>query len=241
MNPQQISQAATVRHPGPHLGLVATIFVVLFLAGLYAVTIFGGAPYFPGPWESASAITAFFQLRSSAVLLTAFFHFGAAIALGIFTVTAVSQLRFLGARVASTYIALFGGLATALDMIGSASVLWVMTHPGVTQDSGLLRALFYLQYVLGGPGFAVPLGLLMAGISIPSGFMKLLPKWLVVFGLFVAACGELSWFNLVFPQTLFLIPLTRFPGFVWLIATGFLLPQTIVADRSARLEPKMAA
>jgi hypothetical protein len=38
----------------------------------------------------------------------------------------------------------------------------------------------------------------------------------------LAVAGELSWLNLVFPQVLFLIPLVRFPGFVWLIATGFI-------------------
>ena len=217
---------AAMHHRGPNLGIVATIFTVLFLAGLYPVTMFGGKPYFPGPWESASTIATFFQLRPSAVLLCAFFHFGAAIALGIFTATVVSQLRFLGVRAAGAYIALFGGLATALNIAASASVLWVMARPGIAQDATLVQALYYLQYVFGGPGFSVPLGLLMAGVSIPSAFMKLLPKWLVVFGLFLAVCGELSWLNLVFPKTLFLIPLTRFPGFVWLIATGFLLPKT---------------
>lgn len=30
-------------------------------------------------------------------------------------------------------------------------------------------------------------------------------------------------FSLIVPQALFLIPLTRFPGFVWLIAAGFKL------------------
>jgi hypothetical protein len=28
-------------------------------------------------------------------------------------------------------------------------------------------------------------------------------------------------------KLLFLIPLTRFPGFLWLIAAGFLLPKSI--------------
>ncbi len=81
----------------------------------------------------------------------------------------------------------------------------------------------------------------MAGVSVPSAVTKLLPKWLVVFGLFLAVCGELSWLNLIFPKALFLIPLTRFPGFVWLIATGFILPRTIVADRGARQAPDIAA
>ncbi len=240
MNSQLNTSALRARHPGPHLGVVAIIFTILFLAGLYPVTVFGGKPYFPGPWESASTIASFFQMRASAVLLCAFFHFGAAIALGIFTGSAVSQLRFLGVRAAGAYIALFGGLATASNMGVSASILWVMARPGIAQDATLTQALYYLQYVFGGPGFSVPLGLLMAGVSIPSAFMKLLPKWLVAFGLLLAICGELSWLNLLFPKTLFFIPLTRFPGFVWLIATGFLLPKTILADRSSRHAPNAA-
>jgi hypothetical protein len=31
---------------------------------------------------------------------------------------------------------------------------------------------------------------------------------------------------MVIPPALFLIPLTRFPAFVWLIAAGFLLPKS---------------
>jgi hypothetical protein len=241
MNSQPNTLAPAARHPGPNLGIVAMIFAVLFLAGLYPVTMFGGAPYFPGPGESVGTIISFFQLRPSAVLLCAFFHFGAAIALGIFTTSIVSQLHFLGVRAAGAYIALFGGLATAFNMGVSASVLWVMARPGIARDDIVVQALYYLQYVFGGPGFSVPLGLLMAGVSIPSVFMKLLPKWLVVFGLLLFVCGELSWLNLIFPKALFLIPLTRFPGFIWLIATGFLLPKMTVADRSTRHAQNMAA
>jgi hypothetical protein len=50
-------------------------------------------------------------------------------------------------------------------------------------------------------------------------------KWVVILGLILAAAGELSWFHLVAPKLLFLVPLVRFPGFVWLIAVGFLLPK----------------
>jgi hypothetical protein len=88
-------------------------------------------------------------------------------------------------------------------------------------------ALYYLGYGLGGPGFAIPMGLLMAGVSVTAAFMKLLPKWLIILGLILAVAGELSWFHLlVFPKLLFLIPLVRFPGFIWIIAVGFLLPKT---------------
>src|SRR5579872_4473613 len=107
------SSASRLYHKGPPLGIVATIFVLLFLGGLYAVTMFGGRPVFPGPSEPLNVITTFFERRSSAVLLCAALHFGASIPLGIFTATAVSRLRFLGVRAAGAEIALFGGFLTA--------------------------------------------------------------------------------------------------------------------------------
>jgi hypothetical protein len=96
----------------------------------------------------------------------------------------------------------------------------------VVQDGPLLEALFRLQFALGGPGFSVPFGLLVAGISVTAGFRKLLPKWAVILGILIAAAGELSWLQIMFPKLIFLIPLTRFPGFLWLIAAGFLLPRS---------------
>jgi hypothetical protein len=207
--------------------MLAMIFTVLFNAGLYCVVSFSPEkPHFPGPWESAQTITTYFQEHSSAVLMCAFLQFGSSIPLGIFTATVVSRLRFLGVRAAGPYIALFGGLATSFNLVVSALVLWVMAYPGVAQDAAVLRALYYVSYAFGGVGYSVPLGLLMAGVSIPAAVMKLLPKWLVILGLVLAVVGELSWFNLVFPKALFLIPLTRFPGFIWLMAVGFKLPKS---------------
>jgi len=108
----------------------------------------------------------------------------------------------------------------------SALILWVIAYPGIAQEASVLRALYYIVFAIGGVGYSVPLGLLFAGVSVPSGFMNLLPKWLVILGMLLAICGELSWLSLVFPKLLFLIPLTRFPGFIWMIITGFSLSKT---------------
>ena len=188
MSSRSATATNRLRHPSPPLGLVAIVFVVLFLAGLYPVTIFGGKPYFPGPWESADTIVTFFQARSTAVLVGAALHFGAAIPLGIFTASIVSRLHFLGVRAAGVWIALFGGFATAFTMLASSSMLWTLAQPGITQDRTLVQALYWLDQALGGSGFSVPFGLLMAGVSIPAAFMKLLPKWIVILGL-VLACA----------------------------------------------------
>ncbi|HWD99207.1 MAG TPA: hypothetical protein VG345_09225 [Bryobacteraceae bacterium] len=214
-------------HKGPPLGIVALVFVLLFLGGLYPVTAFHVAPAFPGPREPSGVITEFFRSRPFEVLLCAALHFGAAIPLGIFTATAVSRLRFLGVRAAGADIALFGGFLTAFTMIVSSSVLWAMSYPEVAQNSAAVQALYRIQFALGGPGFSVPLGLLLAGLSITAGFAKLLPKWLALTGVLIAVAGELSWLDILFPRALPLIPLTRFPGFLWLIAAGFWLPRSI--------------
>jgi hypothetical protein len=230
----ETSSPTTLHHRGPHLGAVAIVYMVLFNAGLYPVTIFADKVHFPGPWEPGEVIVSYFQTHAVPVLLCAFLQFGATIALGVFTATVVSRLRFLGVRnAAGPWIALFGGFATALHGIAASSLLQVMVHPAIRQDPTLLTALYYLSYAFGGPGFSVPMGLLLAGVSIPAAVMQLLPKWVWGFGLVLALCGELSWFNIITSKALFLVPLTRFPSFIWLIAVGFMLPKTV----TQRLRP----
>src|SRR5439155_3664604 len=97
----------------------------------------------------------------------------------------------------------------------------------IAQDWTLVNAFYRLDQALGGSGFSVPFGILIGGISIPTGLMRLLPRWIVFSGLALFVCGELSWLNLITSRALFLVPLTRFPGFAWLIAAGFALPNTI--------------
>jgi hypothetical protein len=68
-------------HGGPHPGVLAIVYTLLFNAGLYQVVSFTGGPHFPGPWESAEAITTYFQTYPKTVLICAFLQFGAAILL----------------------------------------------------------------------------------------------------------------------------------------------------------------
>ena len=217
------------RHPSPNLGILAIIFTVLFCAGLYAIASLSGA-HFPRPWDSAQTMAAYFQLHPRAVLLCAFLQFGAAVPLGIFTATIVSRLQFLGVRAAGATIALYGGLAASFATMCGGLVMWVMARPGITDDVQLTRALYYLDFGAAGPGYSVPLALLMAGVSVPLLFYRFVPKWIGVFGLVLAGFGVLSWFSVEFLPATFFIPLTRFPGFVWMIAVGFAMPKAARAS-----------
>jgi hypothetical protein len=228
--PPVTTLTAGARHAGPPLGILAIVYAVLFNSGLYSVVSFTGGPHFPGPWESGEKITEYFQSHSAAVQICAFLQFGAAIPLGIYAATIVSRLQFLGVRAAGPKIAFFGGLWTAANMATCGLILWVLAYPGVAQDPGILRALYYLGFAFGGVGFSVPMGLLIAGVCIPAAFMKLLPKWLIILGLVIAVAGELSYLDLITPRALPLIPLTRFPAFIWLIVAGFKLPRTTALE-----------
>ena len=231
MNSEPIP-STSLRHRGPHLGALAIVHTVLFNAGLTAVSAFGipfgvRPPWWPGPWEPPDVIVSYFHTHPTNVLICVFLQIGALVPLGIFTATVVSRLRFLGIKAAGPNIALFGGFLTVVNGFAAGFTVWAMIHPGTTQDATLTTALYYLSYAFGGPGFSVPMGLLIAGVCIPALFARLLPRWIVALGLVLAFAGELSWLNLVFPQALFLIPLVRFPGFIWMIAVGFALPSLV--------------
>lgn len=216
---------STLTHKGPHPGVLAVIFMLLFITGLSFVVSFADGTHFPSPYESADTIIKYFQLHAADVLMAAFFQFGAAIPLGLLTATLVSRLQFLGNRAPGTFIAMYGGFATSLSIIISSSVMWVLAYDGIADNGAISRMLYYVCFAIGGVGYSVPLGLLIAGVAVTSAFSRFLPKWLWIAGIVIAVIGELSWFSMIFPKLLPLIPLTRFPGFIWLIIVGFMLPK----------------
>src|SRR5438105_14021278 len=111
---------------GPHIGILAIVFMLLFNIGLsFVISLSGTPPYFPGPWESAETIATYFRNHPHDVLLCAFFQFGSAVPLGLYIVNVVSRLRFLGVKAAGSYIALFGGLLAAFDVALSALFEWI--------------------------------------------------------------------------------------------------------------------
>lgn len=223
--------AVKIHHKGPHLGVVAIVYMALFITGLSFVSSLA-PPYFPRPSEPAAAIVQYFRNHAHDVLMCAFFQFCSAIPLGIFTAIVVNKLHILGSRASGNYIALFGGFFNAFSLAFSSMILWVMAYPQIAADENMIRTLYYLMFIIGGVGYSVPLGLLIAAIAIPSWYLKTLPNWITVSGFAIALAGLLSCFYLLIPDFLYLIPLTRFPGFFWLVIVGFKLSGIIAAQAS---------
>ncbi|MCD0468724.1 hypothetical protein [Flavobacterium sp. JAS] len=213
-----------LNHKSPPLIIMAIAFTIQFIAGLSFVISFSPKiPHFPAPWETAEIITAYFRGYPHAVQMCAFFQFIAAVPLGLYVVSVVSRLLFHGVKTTGPYIALLGGLIATANIFLSSLILWVMAYPDIAQDASIIRVLYYLTYAIGGVGYSLPLGIFFAGVSITALFTKLLPKWLVYWGLALALCGLLSSLSLLSMKLLFFIPLTRFIGFIWLIIVGFKL------------------
>jgi hypothetical protein len=221
---QEILSAA--RHRGPSLAALSIIYVVLFLASLVSTAIMTKGGHFPSPFSAPDGAQGFFARNGDAVRIAAFLQFGSAVPLGIFTATVVSRLQFLGMNVAGVFISLFGGLAASLFSAISAVFQWVLAHPGVASQSGAVIVLHLLSFATGGVGYVVGFGLLLAGVSVIAWFTRILPRWLVWLGLVVAAIAELSSLSLILAPAVYLLPVARFLGFLWIIATGFLLPRS---------------
>ena len=214
---------AIPRFRGPSLILLAAVHILIFVTGLVAAaTLRHGAPYVT-PFAPAEVLRAFFAQSPTAVRASNFFLFGSAVPFGIFAVTTVSRLRFMGVRAAGTNIALLGGLTATIALILSGVAGWVLSVPEVSASAEAAKAIFYLSFLLGGAVYAVGFGLLAAGVSVTSYFMRLVPRWLVALGMLLAITGELSWFSLIAYPANFFIPITRFLGFIWMLSIAIAL------------------
>lgn len=208
------------QHPrfrGPSLLLLAIAHLLLFAANLaVAATLRHGAPYV-NPFAPADAVRAFFLQNPSATRIGSFFLFGSAVPFGLFAVTAVSWLRFLKVRAPGVNISFFGGLTAAFALFLSGLSGWMVSLPDIAASAPLAKAIYFFSFLTGGVTYAVGFGLLAAGVSVTSFFTRHLPRWLVALGMIVAVAGEFSWFSLIAYPANFLIPITRYLGFIWMV------------------------
>ena len=211
------------RFRGPSLILLATVHLLIFVAGLVTASALRHGAHFATPFATAEDLRAFLAVSPTAVRVGNFFLLGSAIPFGIFAVTTVSRLRFLGVRAAGTNIALLGGLIATIALLLSGSVGWILSVPEVLASAGVVKAVSFLNFLLGGVVFAVGFGLLTAGVSVTCYFMRLLPRWVVALGMLLAVTGEVSSLSLVAYPANFFIPITRYLGIIWMFAVAVAL------------------
>lgn len=214
------------RHAGPSLLLLAIVYTCLMLAGVRL----GGM--FKIPSDSPANAVAYIAAHGASMRWGSFFELGSAIPLGIFIATVVSRLRFFGVSVAGESIAFLGGTCATLMLMLSALSGWSTTRPGIAEAPGAVRTLEAVSFLGGGPGFAVALGLFLAGVSIPAGLYKMIPRWLMVLGLVIAVACELASFSVVNFNFVFGIPVGRFFSVIWMFGIALTLPSRLAEPAS---------
>jgi hypothetical protein len=172
---------------------------------------------FVTPFAPAEQVRMFYTQSPMATRVSGFFVFGSAVPFGLFAVTTVSRLRFMGVRAAGTNITLLGGLAATIVLFFSGIAGWILSVPDVSDSVAVVKAVDFLSFLCGGVLYAIGFGLFAAGVSVTSYFMRFLPRWLTFLGISLAITGELSWFSLIAYPANFFIPITRFVGFIWML------------------------
>ena len=228
------TQAVPHSHPGPPLMLVALSYTALVIGGIIGGILLSPHAAFPMPYDPVEKAIAYVSAYPSGIRVGSFFQLASALPLGVFVATVVSRLRFLRVRAAGELIALCGGIAAMGMLIVSALADWSLATPGISTSAGAVRALQLLGFAAGGPGFVAPLGLLFAGVSIAAGLNRLIPRWLMWFGIAIAAACELSTLMLLTWTAAIFIPVGRFLGIMWMIGIAASLPKTFAsAERGA--------
>lgn len=202
--------------------LLSLICLGLLLGGLALGVVLGGVP--PLPYGPVSAVQAYVRGQPVAVQVIATAAFASSVPLAIYAATASTRLRQLGVTAPGATIALTGGTLAA-GALGLAGLLaWTLSRPEVSVDTALVRAVYFLVFLVGGPGHIVALGLLVAGMAVPSLILGLTPRLLAWIGLATAALAESTTLVLVWPELGVILPVARILALTWLVLAGALLP-----------------
>jgi hypothetical protein len=206
------------RHDGPSPALLAGLSIALLFGGLGVGVAIGGI--MPLPYGSTTAIQHYVQTQPLALHIMAVAVFGSSVLLAIYTATVSSRLRWLGVSGAGPAVALTGGTLAAGGLALTGLLGWMMSRPEIAGETALVRALYLLTFLIGGPGHVVALGILVAGIAAGG----VLPRATAWAGIAIAALCEVTMLVLAWTALGPLLPVARVAALVWLLAAGGRLP-----------------
>ncbi|MGV9295501.1 hypothetical protein [Amycolatopsis sp. NPDC003676] len=202
--------------------LAAVSYVVFFLASLVFPGLLGqnrGASIVT-PYSTNSEVAAYLAATShGGVPIAAFCQAVSGLALLVFAGWSASYLHCLG-RDAHASLARTAGTAAGVFLLLSASIQWILSLPGITDNLAVYRAVTDLSFTTGAAVQIATIGLLTAAVATGAR----IPKWLAWFGLGVAALSVLSMLSLLTKGFSPFLPIGRYLGMVWFLGLAALLP-----------------
>lgn len=213
---------------GPALVFLAAVCLVLLFGGVAVGVALGGV--MPLPYGPATAVQKYVRTQPVAIQVIAVGVFGSSMPLALYASTATARLRQLGASAPAATTALTGGILAAGALALTALLGWTLSRPEVSTETAQVPALYYLVFLVGGPGHLVALGLLVGGMALPGLRVGLLPKPAAWAGLVIATFAELTTLVLIWPGLGVILPIARVSALLWLVVAGAMMP----VDRGAR-------
>lgn len=205
---------------GPPLPVPAIGYGVLMIA---AVALSASVPH---PGAAAASVLRYDQSHQTVMRVGGMLSFGASIPLAIWSASAYQRLRVLGVNAPGAVIGLCGGLLAAASLALSGLIGWTAAQLGDAATPAVASTLADLGFAAGSAGFVVPLGLLLAGVAVPSLLLGLTARPLAWAGLAVAAVSVLATLTLLTPALDATLPVGRFGSLIWMVIVSFTLPRS---------------
>jgi hypothetical protein len=194
--------------------LLAGLCIGLLFGGLAVGVAVGGI--MPLPYGPAAPIQHYVQTQPFALHIVAVAVVGSSVLLAVYAATVSSRLRGLGVTGAGPTVAVVGGTLAAGALAVTGLLGWTMSRPEVAGDPALVRALYYLTFLIGGPGHVVALGILIAGIAAGG----VLPRT----GIAIGALCAMTMLVLAWTALGPILPVARVTALAWLLVAGARLP-----------------
>jgi hypothetical protein len=199
--------------------LYGVAYIALFFIALAMTGVLGGAGY-PTPLSSDDAVHHFFQANITKQAALSLVQVLASVALLVFCLLSVSQLRQKIRDSYLTNLALSAGSLAAAFLLLAALCSWLLSQPVTVNDTPTLRLVQNLSFLTGGFAHVIAFGLFVGAVSLNGWRSDVLPKWLGYFGLTVSGISLLSLLGMVNYLATALLPVSRFSGFIWIVAVG---------------------
>jgi len=222
-NPPELGPR-TEGHRGPSLEVLVWIHAALFAASLVLLNAVATEPW-PLPGTSSTSIVAYLRHNQSTIRMGGALQFAASVPLALYAATMCSRLMYLKVRAAGPTIALMGGLAASIFLAAGGLI---MAGAGLAADAvtpSTAAAMHSLIFLTGGPAAIVFIGLLVAGVTVPSRVCGFLPRGVTAAGVAIAVVCEAATLATGFDQAWVLLPIGRIASTVWLILAARLLPR----------------
>ncbi len=203
---------------GAPLAPPAMAYAGLALAGVVVPSLVAGL----SPYSSDVDLVEFYTEHAGAAHLQAFLVLASSAPFAVFAAIASHRVR-RGRAVPGHLIALVGGTVASVLLALSGLILLAMTRHAVADVPGLLAAMQSMVVAVGGTGFVLFSGLLLAGISVPGIVLSLLPRWVGWSGLLLAAVCVLATLTALTDALMVVLPIGRFGTVLWMLAVSVTL------------------